>query len=594
MSSSPVKSNESVTLAYASKSLQPPHPLDLNRETRLLFSDNWTSETDSSNLFYSSGIVPDSDGFANPSENINHSLEEEEEEEEINDDNDSEYDEEDTFRVDEEPGSNKNNSDTNPCNVPINDSQLASILESDIEKHSSRFHHKRSRQDDDGTRLQKRAKTSYNRFSSEADNAVFQMSLPPSSPIYQPFSDNEEYDPTYLPKNETVTTNNSDRMVTRSSVFLQHETTAADSHNEISAVESVAAPSNSSYPLRAPLPDPQSRVHNNLFCYLSSEIGFEMAQKRLTSAIDEGNPHLQLSNLSLQKLPPEISDIKDLVSLNREIVVDLSQNLLTDLDYDLFKITNMSELNLCRNNITVIPPAIHNLTNLTVLKLDGNKFSFLPAEIFSLPKLKTLTATCLTNMLVPSKHQAAAASSKHRIQKKGTATNMLSAPAFKNMFRYWAEITSTSIPDEQLKVLLRISKAREYPVRDPSLQTEPDSKLAVGSANVTSLLSLVKGVTLKETILQLLADTGITQEHAAHLGEYFKDPIPELLQEAQQVHQSCGVCGRAPLVMPVASVLEWWFESLIKQEIVFKRSFCSTRCFVAWATEIVKSVPDLF
>ncbi len=70
--------------------------------------------------------------------------------------------------------------------------------------------------------------------------------------------------------------------------------------------------------------------------------------------------------------------------------IDLSGQGITEIPAEIFKLTNLNNLNLDDNKITEIPVAIEKLTNLTHLLLSGNKITEIPATIEKLTNLTNL------------------------------------------------------------------------------------------------------------------------------------------------------------------------------------------------------------
>jgi Leucine-rich repeat (LRR) protein len=71
--------------------------------------------------------------------------------------------------------------------------------------------------------------------------------------------------------------------------------------------------------------------------------------------------------------------------------LNLSNRGLTQISQDVFKQTNLTELDLSGNHLTgAIPAEIRSLTNLEVLDLSENDMTGLPAEVGQLTKLKIL------------------------------------------------------------------------------------------------------------------------------------------------------------------------------------------------------------
>ena len=100
---------------------------------------------------------------------------------------------------------------------------------------------------------------------------------------------------------------------------------------------------------------------------------------------------------NLTKLEGLVLNRNRLAALPREIgkltsliVLDLEENQLTALPPGIGKLTNLSDLRLFANQLTALPPEIGKLTNLTTLDLSRNQLTALPPEIGKLTNLTTL------------------------------------------------------------------------------------------------------------------------------------------------------------------------------------------------------------
>jgi Leucine-rich repeat (LRR) protein len=94
--------------------------------------------------------------------------------------------------------------------------------------------------------------------------------------------------------------------------------------------------------------------------------------------------HLDLSNLGLTVLPPEIGKLIELKTL------DLKGNKLTSLPDAIGNLSKLTMLYLQKNQLKNLPDAIGKLDQLTYLDLKSNKLAQLPDAIGHLHKLKTL------------------------------------------------------------------------------------------------------------------------------------------------------------------------------------------------------------
>ena len=132
---------------------------------------------------------------------------------------------------------------------------------------------------------------------------------------------------------------------------------------------------------------------------------YEAVRRRISSALRQGESHLDLSNNQLPlllwqlmklrdlrpfdsnqltALPPEIGQLTALRSLR------LDGNKLTALPPELWQLTALQDLSLDQNRLTALPPEIGRLTALRSLCLDGNKLTALPPELWQLTALPSL------------------------------------------------------------------------------------------------------------------------------------------------------------------------------------------------------------
>ncbi|KAG0377770.1 hypothetical protein BGX24_005482 [Mortierella sp. AD032] len=123
-------------------------------------------------------------------------------------------------------------------------------------------------------------------------------------------------------------------------------------------------------------------------------------QKLIQEAVEDGVGELDLSNLELTDLPPEVRDLNFAIVYNERGSFSLSRNRLklflssnqfTTVPMHVFELHNLSVLSLRNNNIKAIPPEIGLLYNLVELSIGGNLLEHLPSQITLLPKLHILT-----------------------------------------------------------------------------------------------------------------------------------------------------------------------------------------------------------
>ena len=122
------------------------------------------------------------------------------------------------------------------------------------------------------------------------------------------------------------------------------------------------------------------------------ETGYAEALKRIETCRNEkAQRKLDLSELALTTLPPEIGQLTALTKL------DLESNQLITLPPEIGQLTALKSLDLDSNQLTTLPPEIGQLTALRTLYLQRNRLTTLPPEI---GRLSALTALSLQNNLL--------------------------------------------------------------------------------------------------------------------------------------------------------------------------------------------------
>jgi Leucine-rich repeat (LRR) protein len=133
--------------------------------------------------------------------------------------------------------------------------------------------------------------------------------------------------------------------------------------------------------------DPDNLAH----IALKDNYGYGQALKRIEDAISQQHPHLDLSGLELEVLPPEIGYLQHLKSLN------LDWNRLEHLPDSLVELEGLEKLSLDDNALTVFPAQLLSLTQLKYLDLSNNLLHVLPRELELLSQLNHLDVN--SNML---------------------------------------------------------------------------------------------------------------------------------------------------------------------------------------------------
>lgn len=93
---------------------------------------------------------------------------------------------------------------------------------------------------------------------------------------------------------------------------------------------------------------------------------------------------LDLEDQNFNTIPATVFEQRGLKILN------LNDNLLSDLSPDIAKLNNLQSLHLSRNKLTRIPPQIGQLDSLKVLNLRANRLIEIPSEIGQLTGLERL------------------------------------------------------------------------------------------------------------------------------------------------------------------------------------------------------------
>ena len=99
---------------------------------------------------------------------------------------------------------------------------------------------------------------------------------------------------------------------------------------------------------------------------------YNKAFKKIDACRRNGGIALDLSELGLTRLPPEIGQLTALTQLR------LYNNQLSSLPPELGQLTALTQLVLISNQLSSLPPEIGQLTALTWLYLGNNQLSSLP------------------------------------------------------------------------------------------------------------------------------------------------------------------------------------------------------------------------
>jgi small GTP-binding protein len=115
---------------------------------------------------------------------------------------------------------------------------------------------------------------------------------------------------------------------------------------------------------------------------------FKKLLKIIKQAAKDGVTTLDLSNMGLTELPPEIGQLS---KLKRLILGDWrGGNQLTALPPEIGQLTQLTSLDIRANQLTALPPEFGQLTQLTSLDLWNNQLTALPPEFGQLTQLTSL------------------------------------------------------------------------------------------------------------------------------------------------------------------------------------------------------------
>lgn len=502
------------------------------------------------------------------------------------------------------------------------------------------------------TKKNKRIRMGLNRFSSEDDRLHFQGSIPSSPPAKEPLPPSSPPATYYRDEDEDLdmgadlntqsTTPQVSPSVQRvgyvfgsnirhgpriiedeSGLPMDSETTSSlHSRNFLSSSTTMTSSIGSGASLVSQQAGRTNSLYrSSIFYNVSPELALKHVREAIEQAFDEGKPVLSLTSLSLREVPSIVKDIDTIVTLdNTPTEIDLSQNELETICPELFDISKLSVLDLACNRLTTLSPAIGKLAHLAKLDLNSNRLSYLPAELFLAKDLQSLTFSGNRFLPIPEKKEVTARILREKVS-HGYENRGKSFLA--GCRRYWVAFDD-EFPNQ--KSLLKIAY-QTVNLRSPSIHSQPNAILTSqtfiasqhepyntkpiidcdheaselptlhpqSSDKTDGLASQVQIPTLQEYLSRQLCQFRLEPEVIKHLDSMGLQHMPALFKSAKETHQSCGVCWGAPLVYPIGYVYEWWkkpYFPVSQGEFVIKRSFCSTKCFVEWATEIYTTIPE--
>ena len=230
------------------------------------------------------------------------------------------------------------------------------------------------------------------------------------------------------------------------------------------------------------------------------------AEKKIKQALKSGATELDLNDIGLTQLPPELWKLKNLKVLKlgyeysgeknqlkeipKEIgqltqlqTLNLSNNQLTALSDSLGQLTQLQSLNLSDNQLTTLPESLGGLTQLQSLNLSSNQLTTLPDSLGQLAQLQTLNLSSNQLTALP--------------ESLGQLTQLQTLNIFRNQL--------TALPASPLAQLTQLT---ELNLSDNQLTTLPDflgqltqlTKLDLSSNQLTTLPESLGQLTLLKTL----------------------------------------------------------------------------------------------
>jgi internalin A len=118
---------------------------------------------------------------------------------------------------------------------------------------------------------------------------------------------------------------------------------------------------------------------------MAKDKAYREAEKKIEAARRSRATVLDLSYMSLTKLPESLGQLTQLESLS------LEDNRLTALPEWLGQLHQLQKLSLESNQLTALPKSLDKLTQLQMLYLDDNRFTVLPQSVCRLTQLQLLS-----------------------------------------------------------------------------------------------------------------------------------------------------------------------------------------------------------
>ena len=233
----------------------------------------------------------------------------------------------------------------------------------------------------------------------------------------------------------------------------------------------------------------------------------QIAQERIARAAQGYTTWLDLSDLELREVPPDVWDLDHLIGL------DLSRNRLESLSPEIENLADLEHLALGHNRLETLPPEMARLQQLTHLELEHNRLTEFPNVILELSNLEWLFLSGnQMGDLPPSITQRAEAGTL-KLSYKPNASRFDWASAWVIFFTFVLPLVSSLgvnrwwTARERAQQQAARQEGTVFPI--PPLFRSP-TLFAVFGLSVVSLLMLASGINESRTNVTLETGVGLT------------------------------------------------------------------------------------
>ncbi|KAK5636434.1 hypothetical protein RRF57_012146 [Xylaria bambusicola] len=334
----------------------------------------------------------------------------------------------------------------------------------------------------------------------------------------------------------------------------------------------------------------------------------------IDTAIEEGNPEIDLSSLGATSIPngpisrlaelsliPSVDKDVPFEQSNPELGLYLSNNRLTRAPGALFNLEHLTYLSLRNNKISELPPSIGKLRNLRELNLSLNRLRYLPGELLSLLEYPSALSSLHVHPNPFHRPQTLPLSAKPRHGNIPTPNKQIpifesqESKMFFSLNDREGEGTSTTLSAAWQFILLTRSAVQYSDSRGsvlskfqlPSEELDDDSQsnvcdetqhVTIQTADV-SLLSTPSlqsrasdGLPKSSHVLSLFELASKSASRAAQIWDltsYFSTQAPSsVLRSINRIATQsalngnsgtlpCSICGRQ-IITPATQWIEWW------------------------------------